>query len=428
MTFAPIPWARALPGACLALALFLAAPSPGEAASFWDQFAAPEVHGFLEARAGVRTQDDPYEKTLSVGEARLQGEAFTYCDWGEFKYKGDLWFDGVTEQVRYDTREAWIFSRAADFLDIKLGRQVLTWGTGDLVFLNDLFPKDWQSFFIGRDDEYLKAPSDSVKTSLFLDEANVDFVYTPLFDSDRFVTGEYLSYWNSDLQSLAGRDDRLNDRKPKRWFADAEYALRLYKNYAGFETALYGYWGFWKSPGGQTSDGESIFPRLNVYGGSIRGPIGAGIGNVEIAYYDSTEDASGANPLINNSQMRYLAGYAREICTNLTGSVQYYIEQILDYSRYRDNMASGRPKDEFHQVVTLQITQLLLKQDLELTLSAFYSPNDQDAYIKPKAHYKYTDNLSMEIGANLFFGEHEYTTFGQYHDDTNVYTALRYSF
>ncbi len=62
---------------------------------------------------------------------------------------------------------------------ITLGRQILTWGTGDLVFINDLFPKDWVSFFIGRDVEYLKAPSDALKVSAFSSWANLDLVYTP---------------------------------------------------------------------------------------------------------------------------------------------------------------------------------------------------------------------------------------------------------
>ena len=52
-------------------------------------------------------------------------------------------------------------------LDVKLGRQVLTWGTGDLLFLNDLFPKDWVSFFAGRDDEYLKAPSNTLRATQY---------------------------------------------------------------------------------------------------------------------------------------------------------------------------------------------------------------------------------------------------------------------
>jgi len=413
---------------CLVLAALLAAPRLCEAASFLDQFSAPEIHGFLETRVGGRTQHDPDEKELSVGDMRLQGEASTYSDWAELKYKGDLWYDGVTNKVRYDTREAWVFSRPTDYLDLKLGRQILTWGTGDLVFLNDLFPKDWQSFFIGRDDEYLKAPSNSAKASLFSDLCTVDLVYTPLFDSDRFITGEYVSYWNSDLQKIAGRDDRLNYRKPKRWFADAEYAARVYKNYEAYETALYGYWGFWKAPGGQTSEGEHIFPRLNVYGASVRGPVGAGIGNAEVAFYDSIEDQTGANSMINNFEMRYLVGYAQELSKDLTGSIQYYVEQLLEYSNYRDNMESGHPRDRFRQVITLQITQLLMKQNLELALSGYYSPSDQDAYLRPKIHYKYTDHLSQEIGANIFFGEHEYTMFGQYRYDTNVYMALRYSF
>ena len=50
---------------------------------------------------------------------------------------------------------------------------------GDLLFINDLFPKDWVSFFVGRDDEYLKAPSDSLKASFFNELFNLDFVYTP---------------------------------------------------------------------------------------------------------------------------------------------------------------------------------------------------------------------------------------------------------
>ena len=77
------------------------------------------------------------------------------------------------------------------------GRQVLTWGTGDLLFLNDLFPKDFVSFFIGRDDEFLKAPSNSLKFSSFARAANLDLVWTPIFASDRYITGERLSFYNA---------------------------------------------------------------------------------------------------------------------------------------------------------------------------------------------------------------------------------------
>ena len=182
-----------------------------------------------------------------------------------------MWGDGVTEKGEYDTREAWIFTRPTDFLDIKIGRQVLTWGTGDLVFLNDLFPKDWQSYFIGRDKEYLKAPSGAAKISFFTDPANIDVVYTPKFDSDRFITGRYVSYWNGSRERLAGRDEMVTSDTPDQWFKDDEIAVRIYRNIRNYELAIYGYWGFWKRPGGQTPSGTAIFPKLNVYGARCAG-------------------------------------------------------------------------------------------------------------------------------------------------------------
>lgn len=393
-----------------------------------DLFEHVEAHGFLEMRAGSRIQTDPHEKDISIQEARFQAELFTYTDWAEFKYKGDAWIDGVTEQGEYETREAWVFLRPTSFLDMKIGRQVLTWGTGDLAFLNDMFPKDWQSYFIGRNDEYLKAPSDAAKVSFFLDLVSLDVVYTPQFDPDKYITGEYISYWDETQGRLTGQNDIVSADEPDRWFQDDEVAVRMYGNINNYELALYGYWGFWKRPGGQTSSGTSIFPKLNVYGASIRGQIGAGIGNIELAYYQSADDESGSDPLINNSEMRYLIGYTQDLAKDLNASLQYYVEQLLDYNDYKENFTFGHPRDQERHVITLQITQLLMNQNLELSLSSYYSPSDKDAYFRPKALYKYTDNIVLEAGANIFIGDEYHTFFGQFEKNTNIYTAVRYSF
>lgn len=396
--------------------------------SFLDHFPPIEINGFFELRAGCRMQEDLYEKDSSVMESRLQAELFTYTDWAEFKYKGDVWGDGILERGEYDTREAWIFSRPTDFLDIKIGRQVLTWGTGDLVFLNDMFPKDWQSYFIGRDKEYLKAPSDAAKISFFTGLANIDVVYTPKFDSDRYISGEYISYWNGSLKRLAGQDAIVSADKPDRWFQDDEVALRVYRNINNYELALYGYRGFWKRPGGETTSGTAIFPELNVYGASARGQIGLGIGNIEIAYYQSADDESGSNPRINNSEMRYVVGYTQEFAKDVNASIQYYIEYMLGYSDYKENLSCGPARDHDRHVVTLQLTKLLMNQNLELSLSSYYSPSDSDAYFRPNMRYKFTDKIVLEGGANIFLGEEPHTFFGQFENNTNIYAAIRYSF
>jgi hypothetical protein len=379
-----------------------------------------EVHGFTEFRGGTRLQDDPYEKDMSIMEARLQLDVSAYPEWGRIVVRGDGYGDGVLEEGEFDLREASVLTSPVDFMDVKVGRQILTWGTGDLVFINDLFPKDWQSFFIGRDTEYLKAPSDAVKVSLFSDPVDVDIVYTPQFDADRNITGERLSYWNSTLGRTAGRDVIVTAYKPDRWFQDDEWAVRVYRNIRGVEMAVYGYWGYWKSP---------FYPDLNVYGASMRGSVGKGIGNMEVGFYDSREDRRGTNNTINNSEIRYLVGYTQEVARDFTAAMQYYVEQMLDYDAYKTSFTAAQGlRDEFRHLLTLRLTRLLMNQNLRLSLFTYYSPSDQDVYMRPNIHYKANDNVAVEFGANIFKGDQPYTFFSQFKYNTNMYGAVRYSF
>jgi hypothetical protein len=389
-----------------------------------------EMHGFYEMRGGYRLRKDKYEKDMSIMENRFQLDLYSYLDWGDIRFKGDVYGDLVTEKGYFDMREANVFLRPLDYMDLKAGRQILTWGTGDLIFINDLFPKDWQSFFIGRDTEYLKAPSDAAKVSLFGDWANLDIVYTPRFDHDRFIRGERISYWNSNLGRLAGQDAIVRTDKPNEWFSDSEIAGRLYKNIENYELAFYGYHGFWKSPGGQTATmTQATFPDLNVYGTSLRGSVGKGIGNVEFGYYESGDDRSGRNALVNNSEMRYLIGYTQEIGKDLTMGLQYYLEQMLDYGRFRNSLAPGAiARDEYRHLITLRLTKLLMNQNLRCSLFTYYSPSDEDVYMRPSINYKVSDSLTVETGANVFFGDHPHTFFGQFQNNTNIYAGMRYSF
>ena len=83
-------------------------------ASFLDQFAPPELHGFYEVRAGYRTRKDPYEKDMSIMETRLQLDLSTYNDWADFKFVGDMYGDMITEQGDFDMRQGWLFRRLSN--------------------------------------------------------------------------------------------------------------------------------------------------------------------------------------------------------------------------------------------------------------------------------------------------------------------------
>jgi hypothetical protein len=398
-----------------------------------------DLNGFWETRLGARTQRDHYERDLSIGETRLQLEIEKSSTAGTFKLTTDFLYDPVFDkrEVRLEEGRGWFDLREASFLltpvtfmDLKVGRQILTWGTGDLLFINDMFPKDWNSFFIGRDEEYLKAPSDALKASLYSEAANLDLVYTPRFDADRFIDGSRVSYWNATLGRRAGRDAIVHTDKPDDWFEDDEVAWRLFKNVNGYELAAYGYYGFWKSPAGMdTVSGLATFPELSVYGASLRGAVGKGIGNVEIGYYDSRDDRSGTDPFVRNSEFRFLAGYEQEVARDFTVGVQHYLELMMEHGDYIRNLPAGsRAADEDRHVLTLRLTRLLMSQNLTLSLFTYYSPTDEDAYLRPNVHYKVDDHWSAEIGGNLFVGADDHTFFGQFEKNTNVYLAARYSF
>ncbi|MGD2174942.1 MAG: hypothetical protein PVJ27_06025 [Candidatus Brocadiaceae bacterium] len=392
------------------------------------------LHGFWEARIGPRlVEDNDHSRDFTLGETRLQLESDPFWRGLDFMFKADFLYDPVLSELLVEWREANVAFSPLEFMDVKLGRQVLTWGTGDLVFLNDLFPKDYESFFIGRDVEYLKAPSDAVKLSFFSDYANLDLVYTPHFDSDDFVTGKRLSYYNPLLGARAGDSLRIRTEYPGSWFTDDEVALRLYRNVGSYELAGYAYRGFWKSPGGiNPASGRYTFPELSAYGASARGPFAGGIGNAEFAWYDSRDDAGGDNPFVPNGQLRFLVGYSRDLprlARDFTVGVQYYVEHMLDYGEYRRNLPAGMPRvDENRHLLTLRLTKLLLNQDLKLELFTFWSPSDHEAYLRPFVSYDITDRWRVDAGANIFMGDEGHTPFAQFDRNNNAYVGLRYSF
>ena len=130
--------------------------------------------------------------------------------------------------------------------------------------------------------------------------------------------------------------------------------------------------------------------------------------------------------------MRYLVGYEQdlpEIAPDFTIGLQYYIEQMLDYGSYKQALSKGTDAaDEYRHLLTFRITKLYWNQNLTCSLFTYYSPSDEDGYLRPNIHYKVNDNLAVEAGGNIFWGDRPYTFFGQFVNNTNFYAAIRQSF
>jgi len=404
--------------------------------------ALPVWHGFIEQDYGGLLSEDALikHKNYNMLEQRFQLKTryaipaeniLSYWN-GVLVYKGDFVVDEYFQTTAsYELRELNLVVSPNKIMDLKAGRQVLTWGTGDYIFVNDMFPKDYISFYIGRDDEYLKKPSDALRLYFYPQGVNIDFVLIPFFTPNTIPDGDRVSSFDSFERGIAGRKTERNAVKPAHKARNIQYAWRLYRNIGNTECAFYYFRGFDPSPKSYLDEArhQLFYERLDVYGSSVRGPFLGGIGNVEMGYLRSRQDNKGDNRLIENSMLKWLFGYEKDLGNDLKIGLQYFFEQRLNYSNYTANLlANDYFLDEYHHVLTQRITKLYRNQTVMLGLFNFWSPSDKDGYLRLSGAYDISDQWKLTVGVNLPWGEDNLTDFGMMKKNKNFFVRLRYSF
>lgn len=393
------------------------------------------AHGFLQGAAAYRlarpdacprTQRLACREDFVLGEGRARLEVAPRGErWG-LMAKGELIGDVVAGEVEGDLREGYLDLRFP-VADLRAGRQVITWGVGDLIFINDVFPKDWVAFISGLPLEYLKKGADALSVTGYRGPASLQILLIPRFESDTVPAAGGRLRFNDPLGTVESR--RTDDPSPA--LDNTEAGLRLAGNLGGWDLALYAYRGFFHTPAAEVEPGLRLrlfFPPLNVYGASAQGAAVGGVWSVEGAYWDSRADRDGRNPAVENSSVRLLAGYQRELVPDLVLSGQYHVQVMEDHEEYRATRAPGMARRPgARHVLTLRLTRLLFHQTLRLGLFALGSPNEGDWYLAPELRYQVTDALSATVGVNAFGGPRR-TEFGQYEGNSNLYAVVRHAF
>jgi hypothetical protein len=383
------------------------------------------LSGFLQQNTAFNTvaanPDGRHYKWLEE-RARLQLDA------GEGAWralmKGDVAYDHLGRKGESELREGYVDYAAGNW-DLRVGRQVITWGLGDLVFVNDVFPKDHEALFGGRPLEYLKRGSDAVKLGAYPAFASFELVVAPRFRASRVPDAG--RFWLYDpMPAVTSRETVEPER--------GDAGLRAYRGIAGYDAALYFYRGFQRTPSMRADSMTAptritfFYPELSVYGASLSGRAGNGVLSLEAAYYDSRQDRSGGDSTVPNSQTRVLVGYQIQPVEDLTLGFQYYAEYMHDYGAYRAALPAGFPAEErISHTMTLRVTQLLRHQTLRLSLYALYNASNGDYFVNPELRYSFSDRVWGALGGNFFGGE-PWGQFGQLSRNDNVYVQVRYEF
>lgn len=390
----------------------------------------PPIHGFLQGNYSADTDSaNPDGKRYKWSEQRLQLRLDEAREPYRVFLKTDVFYDNVDHAPDVKVREGFV-DRGSDKWELRAGRQVITWGVGDLLFINDVFPKDYEAFFSGRPMEYLKKGVDGVKAGLYPEGVSIEAVVIPFFEPNNFPAASRFHLYDP-MPGVQNRTREEPVSKPR----NTEVALRAYRDVAGFDASLYFYKGFYRTPSMQPDDLSSptrialVYPELIVYGSSLQGSALGGVVSLEAGYYDSQDDKRGVNPLIPNSQAKILAGYQRQLYEDFTASVQYYGEYMMRYSQYERTRLQGFPKDpQYRQVASLRLTQLLFHQNMRLSWFSFYGLTDRDYLLNPEIRYNFTDSVWAAAGMMIFGGRRDTTQFGSLDKNDNAYLQARYEF
>lgn len=387
------------------------------------------LHGFLQGNYSANTQaSNPDGGDFKIAEERLELRLDASKEPFRLFVKGDAFYDHVDEGAKVKLREGYADYTSGNF-DLRAGRQIITWGHGDLVFVNDIFPKDYEAFFSGQPLEYMKKGVDGLKLGAYPGSVSVEAVIMPSFEANNTPrAGRYILY--DPMPSVTSRVRK----EPPATAKNTQAALRLYRDVAGYETAAYLYRGFYGSPSmrpdslSAPSRIDLFYPGLNVYGLSMQGGVLNGVVSLEAGYYDSRDDGAGSDPFTPNSSVKFLAGYQRQMWEDFTFGLQYSIEYMADYSEYVRTLPAGfitarRARD----VATMRLTQLLRYQTVKLSLLAMHSPADGDSIVNPEVNYKFADGIWASIGANIFGGK-SFTPLGSLSRDGNAYLQARFEF
>ena len=404
---------------------------------------------------------NPRQWVLDQTRFRMKTQEST--DMGKINVNLDFVQDGVRKSSYLDVREAKITTTPFSWLDIAIGKQVNTWGVGDMVFINDLFPKNWMGMFLGRDMEFMKDPANSVRTSAYMGPVTVELVGHPQFAPDTTPNGCVFAVYNpasmldsskpvlASNASACGADHapELKDGQYK----NGEFAGRISMKLGGYDLAAYGYSGFYKNPKGMTFDATTgsltpRYPRLSASGASLEGQLGPGIVSMEAGRYLSLEDRKGLDPLTENSMVKSVVGYRMDMTASLSLGAQVYQEQMENYSQYEQGIlgmyqsmglssaqAASQPgylyrKEEVQRTYTLRATVKAQQETLWVSFFGYQRPQDRDSYVKLDITKNLSTKFKVAFGANVFDGNKNYQDreFGMLANEDNAYLRVQYNY
>jgi len=373
----------------------------------------------------------------------------------------DLYNKDKINPYNLEIREAYmeLYGFLFKDLDIKIGRQIITWGTADKLNPTDnLNPYDLEDILdFGR-----HRGSDAINLNYYLsNDYSIQAVYIPFFQPVNIPIGIFANALNSEMEipqgmTLMGFSDNLN--MPEYNHGESSTAGLKFKGFAaGFDFSLSYVWGRDGMPiatyntftpfdtlGGITINAQLDFIRTHIIGADLAGSIGSvGVWAEAAAFIPDndvvmTNDFSAMYPpstpvemtivdmtvLENKAYVKYVVG-----ADYTFGNGAY-----LNF-QYMHGFINERGADNLNDYFFVQLERKFFDDKLKLVpLAGGFIVSDWDdlennyaLIFIPELSYQATDNANISLSTAIFDGKGT-NIFANMSDYNMLMFKLKYSF
>lgn len=325
-------------------------------------------------------------------------------------------------------------------LDLRIGKQQVVWGKADGVFITDIVSPLNLSEFLLPDFDEIRIGVTALKLDYYIGNNTFEAIYLPNFTPTETPATSSIWYVQSEFPVTPTFDWSKSEITPSLENSEIFVKYSALTSKIDFEV-MGGY--TWddnptmhvqkefeidtsQTPPTPKLKSINITPehhRLSVAGGSFSTELSGLIVRGEAAYYDGkyfqTEDPLANDALVQKDYLHYLIGLDFTI-KDIKFSTQFIQEAILDYDKQMINQ-------EFENTMTFLARYDMLRETLHLELFSYVGLTNQDALIRPKITYDFGDSFSILLGSNIFIGDED-GRFGQYKNNSMLYTKIKYSF
>jgi hypothetical protein len=375
-----------------------------------------DLHGSVESLHAL-----PFSRDRDLTESRsvFNGELGLFAGEASAFVSLSAEYNGISPDRRgFSLGEAWMdWSRGG--LSVRLGRQLLSWGTAAGLILTDLVCPQNLSAYAGLDFAGSRLPVNGLRLRYSFSALALEALWLPLFTPARLPEDpENPLYPVLYPPAADGMALSVSMAPLPRALVDGEYGLRVSAYTRALDFSFMGFYG-WndvpytsKQPVPHPAGGLQIIPgygRTLTAGADASIPLGEILLRLETAWtgggrYDpplaeTTAALSGGqrvDPVVKHN-LKFLAGLDWNPSPwNL--SVQYY-EDLLPGAR---NGGTERPWRE--NGLTLQAARNFFRETLGISFWCYLNLQDFDSAGSVSAAYALTDSLSFSLGSNFFTG------------------------